>query len=318
MTVVITGASSFVGHHLARHWAQRGHRVVATLSRPRARYEGIEARRLAAIAPFVEFHPLDLREPRTIMALLDRTAPTLWIHHAGYATNYASPDYDLEAGHAVNVAPLAVLYAALARTRCGVILTGSSAEYAAQERGHRESDACLPDTPYGLSKLAATLRARQVAALHEVPTRVARLYVPFGALDNPQKLLALTVARLRAGEPVMLSACTQRRDFIGITDVCEAYGRIADDLPRATFDIFNIARGEGIVLRDLLVDVADRFGAPRDLLRFGERPMRPGEPPVSFAEIEKARRLLGWNPSPLAEALDRDLLRMEENIGSFS
>jgi nucleoside-diphosphate-sugar epimerase len=318
VTVIVTGASSFVGHHLARHWAQRGHRVVATLGRPRARYEGIEAQRLAAIAPFVEFHPLDLREPRTIVALLDRTAPALWIHHAGHAANYASPDYDLDAGHAVNVAPLAVLYPALARTRCGVILTGSSAEYAAEDRGNRETDACLPDTPYGLSKLTATLRARQLAGLHEVSTRVARLYVPFGALDNPQKLLAQAVAKLRQGDPVALSPCTQRRDFVGITDVCEAYVRLADDLPRATFEIFNIGRGEGIVLRDLLVAIADRLGASRELLRFGERPMRPGEPPVSFAEIAKARRLLAWNPTALAEALDRDLLELDESVGEFS
>ncbi len=121
--------------------------------------------------------------------MVDRCAPSLWIQHAGFARGYGSLDFDLDHGHLINVAPLTQLYSALRGSRCGVIVTGSSAEYAAADSGNRESDACAPDTPYGLSKFAETLRARQLAAQHDVSTRVARLYIPFGARDNPQKLL---------------------------------------------------------------------------------------------------------------------------------
>ncbi len=307
-TVVVTGVSSFVGCHLARHWASRGHQVIGMLSRPRREYDGVAAQRLASIEPLVKLDHLDLRKPDDIPALVERTTPDLWIHHAGYAASYASFDYDLDAGHAINVAPLTSLFAALAGTRCGVILTGSSAEYAAQDRGNREDDACCPETPYGLSKLTATLRARQLARQRNVSTRVARLYIPFGRLDNPNKLLAQTVAKLRANEPIALSSCEQKRDVVGISDVCNIYERLADDLPRTRFDIFNVGRGEGVVLRDLLIRVADQLGASRDLLRFGAHPMRPGEPAASFADIGKARRLLQWTPAPLAEAITRDLL----------
>jgi hypothetical protein len=50
------------------------------------------------------------------------------------------------------------------------------------------------------------------------------------------------------------------------------------------------------------------MGAKRDLLHFGAMPMRPGEPPASYADIGKARRVLGWIPTPLSTAIDRDLL----------
>ena len=88
--VVVTGVSSFVGHHLARHWALLGHHVIGTISRPRDRYVGIAAERIAAIEPYVEVFGLDLREPGGIAALVDRRAPSLWIQHAGFATAYGS------------------------------------------------------------------------------------------------------------------------------------------------------------------------------------------------------------------------------------
>jgi nucleoside-diphosphate-sugar epimerase len=184
--VVVTGVSSFVGHHLARHWALLGHHVIGTVSRPRDRYLGIAAERIAAIEPDVEIFGLDLREAPEIAALVDRRAPSLWIQHAGFATAYGSFDYDLDVAHLVNVASLMPLYAALRGGPCGVIITGSSFEYTTSETGNREDDACAPDTPYGLSKLAQTLRARQLAEQLDVPTRVARLYIPF-ARDNPEK-----------------------------------------------------------------------------------------------------------------------------------
>jgi len=306
--VVVTGVSSFVGFHLANHFAMRGERVIATLGRPRNQYQGVAARRLASIAPMVELYPLDLRQADAIPRFVDSHAPSLWIHHAGYAENYASPDYDLDRAQAVNVTPLSPLYRALGGGTCGIIITGSSAEYESAESGSREDDPCNPDLPYGLSKLMQTLRARQLAERHGVPTRVARLFIPFGTLDNPQKLVPQAVEKLRSRQPIALSPCEQKRDFIGIGDVCTAYEKLAFDLPRAKFDIFNIASGNGIRLRDFLCNIADRLGASRSLLRFGEIAMRPGEPAVSYADIRKAQRLLGWTPAELDIAIDRDLL----------
>jgi nucleoside-diphosphate-sugar epimerase len=282
--------------------------VVGTLSRPRDAYQGIEAERLTALSPQVELQGMDLRNPASIADIVRNVAPSLWVQHAGYAVDYPSMSYDIAAAYAVNVVPLEKLYSSLAGTGCGVLVTGSSAEYSASETGNREDDACVPDTPYGLSKLTQTLRARQLAMQFGVPTRVARLYLAFGPFDNPRKLLPQVVAKLRSGEAIDLSACTQRRDFIGIADVCKFYNRLAADLGRGGFDVINVGRGEGVKLRDLLEAIARRLGAACGLLRFGALPMRPGEPAISYAAMDKARQLLGWQVEPLQAAIDRDLL----------
>jgi nucleoside-diphosphate-sugar epimerase len=307
-TVVITGVTSFVGLHLAKDHARRGRRVVAVTSRPHSAYEGIRAQRLKALAGAVEFVEADLTDKAAVRGLVERHTPSLWVHHAGFADAYASPDYDIARGLAVNVVPLTHLYPGLAGSGCGVIVTGSSAEYTSSDEANREDDACWPDSPYGIAKLAETLQARHLADRYGVSTRVARLYIPFGTLDNPEKLLAQVVTGLRAGTPIDLSPCNQRRDFLGISDLAAGYGALEADLPRAMFDVFNICSGRDIELRDFLLGIAARMGADPSLLGFGKRSMRPGEAAVSFGSAAKAARVLGWHPTDLPTAIDRDLL----------
>ena len=306
--VLVTGVSSFVGAHLANAFAARGASVTAVLGRPLDRYEGIRAARLATLRARVALVVGDLEAPADIAGIIAQASPDLLVHHAGHATGYGSPDYDLAGALAVNVLALDPIYRALAGRGCGVIITGSSAEYSASDRPNAEDEACLPDTPYGLAKLAETLRARQLAERFDVPTRVARLFIPFGRLDHPDKLLSQVVTRLARAEAVALSPCTQARDFVGVGDVCEAWWRLALDLPRTRFDVLNICSGEGTVLRDLLLTLAGRMGADAGLLQFGRHAMRPGEAAISCGDNAKARRLLGWAPAPLAQALERDLL----------
>jgi nucleoside-diphosphate-sugar epimerase len=315
-TAIVTGVTSFVGMHLARRFAADGFSVTATTTRPLDSYSGIQAQRLRALYGKMSFTQLDLRDARAVSALIDQICPSLWLHHAGYTTNYASLEFDLATGLSVNVIPLSALYSALAGGDCGVIITGSASEYSSSSNANREQDLCVPETPYGLSKYSETLYASQLAQRHRVSTRVARLYIPFGSLDDPDKLLMQVVSGLRAGKPVMLSPCDQVRDFIGISDVCSAYVALASDLPRSRFDIFNICSGEPTRLRDLLLSIGERLGAATELLLFGSRPLREGEPMASYGSNEKAHEILGWKQRSLRSAIDCDLLVNEIDYSS--
>ncbi len=300
--VVLTGASSFVGCHLAVAFADAGWQVNAIHSRSTASYDNVRTERLKLVRERARLIEADLGDADAARKIADVASPALWIQHAGFADNYASPDYDLSAAHTVNVLALKPIYRALSGGGCGVIVTGSSMEYTASDDANKEDDACWPETPYGLSKLAETLYARQLAVGHAVPTRVARLYIPFGQYDNPRKLLPSVAAALGASKQIDLSACVQKRDFVAVEDVAAGYIRLADDLPRKLFDIFNLSRGEAVQLKDLLLSFAGALGADPSLLRFGALPMRPGEPDVSFGNADKAHELLGWSARPLANS----------------
>ncbi len=302
-TVVVSGVSSFVGCHLAHGFAAANDRVIAVTSRPQTDYEGVRALRLAYIRDAVEFQVCDLCDAGAVAALIDACQPDVWVQHAGYADNYASRDYDLAKSLTLNVVALEPLYKRLAGTRCGVIVTGSSMEYASSEVANTEDDVCWPELPYGVSKLATTIEASRLARQYDVPTRVARLYIPVGPLDAPGKLLDFVIAQLSKGDVAELSPCTQRRDFVSVGDIADAYLLLAQDMDRKIFDVFNICSGEAVDLKALLLDLARLMNADATLLNFGAKPMRPGEPLVSFGDNTRAKTVLGWQPRPLQNAL---------------
>jgi nucleoside-diphosphate-sugar epimerase len=307
-TVVVTGVSSFVGAHLALAFQGAGYRVLATLGRPEEEYSGIRARRIdSARRAGIELRRVDLRDERAVAGLIGAARPDLWIQHAGWATNYGSLDYDLAAGFETNVLALEGVYRALADCGCGgVLVSGSSAEYSDSDEANREEDACWPTTPYGLAKLAETLRAKQLALRFGMPTRVARIYIPFGPLDAPGKLMSTVLRGLMRGEAIELSPCSQQRDFVHVEELAQGYLAMARDCGRdALFDVFNLCSGTATRLDDLLRGICRSMGVSTDLLRFGAKAMRPGEAPVSFGAAAKAADLLDWRAPELATMVQR-------------
>jgi UDP-glucose 4-epimerase len=314
-TTVVTGASSFVGAHLAIGFARAGHHVTGTMTRALTAYDPCRRARLdAARSAGAELARLDLTDTQGVADFVRARRPAVWIHHAGWATNYAGLNYDLDRGQAVNVAPLETIYPLLQECRCrGVVVTGSSAEYGETRFPCAEQDACWPTTPYGLSKLSETIRARQLGIEHGLTTRVARVFVPYGAMDAPGKLLASAARCLRSGQPIALSPCRQSRDFLHVRDLVQGYLALVEDLRRdEPFDIFNLCRGQATPLREVLLYLAELLRADAGLLRFGACGMRPGEPLVSYGANDKALRRLNWRPRPLHEGLRAYVREMDD------
>lgn len=320
-TVVVTGASSFIGCRLAVRLAQRYGRVVAVVSGDPDGYEPLRRSRLTAVcAAGAELKKLNLEDAASVRGWVQEVRPAIWVQHAGWAREYGSLyRYDLARGHAVNVEPLGPLYASLAEAGCeGVLITGSSAEYGDTEKACLEEDACWPSTPYGLSKLAETVRARQLAQQYGLPTRTARVFLPFGPLDAPTKLLPSAAGALLRREAVELSPCGQYRDFVHVDDLAAGYDALIGDLRKRRhqlFDIFNLCGGRPVRLRELLLELAARVGADPALLRFGARPMRAGEAQFSFGSNDKAAMLLGWRPRELAEAAEAYIAELRAEGG---
>ena len=315
MRIVITGVSSFIGMHLASWMQKCGTQVVGSHTKPLDRYDEMQAKRLKKLSKQgVVLKKMDLLERPSVEALITEYVPDVWIQHAGWAEKYGSMEYDLSKAYAVNVAPLEPLYASLKDNGCkGMILTGSSMEYSDTSKACEENDVCWPDTPYGLSKLTATLRARQLAYQYRLPTRVARVFIPFGDCDAPKKLLPATVESLSVGKGINLSPCEQKRDFIWIGDLVKGYQALIHDLKRDTlFDIFNLCSGEATSLKKLLLDLSELMGASSGLLRFGAIAMRPGEPAISYGDNVKAMKILNWFPDDLTIGLQSYLESMKK------
>lgn len=293
--------------HLCNAFAENEWCVIAGHSKKLSAYKTPQLGRIKQISKAVEFVQFDITDQTDLANIVSKYVPTLWIHHAGYATDYADPNFDYTSGLTINAGSIPLVFKALKGQACGVIISGTEAEYGPAEIPHFESDIPKPNSLYGITKLAQTITAQQQSDFYNIPTRVARLFLPFGTFDNPGKVIPLVIESLRNNRPIELSPCTQKRDFIGIQDLCEAYFKLAEDLGRGGFDIFNVCSGEATELKTFLKLIADALNADHRLLKFSKIPMRTGEPNLIFGDNSKASKVLSWIPRHLTNAIQEDL-----------
>lgn len=304
--VVITGVTSFIGHHLAQGFAEAGWSVTGTYRSVPGTLDPARAERWRYVEPFLDrAETLDLDDGDGIRALVDRVRPDLWIHHAGHAAGFASADYDLARGVAVNVLPLDAVYAALAGSGAGVIVTGSGMEYGAAPIPHLEDGPCLPSSSYGLTKLCETLRSRQLAVSSGVVTRVARIYTVFGSRDKPDRFIPVVIDRLRRGEPVTVAPGVAR-DLVSVWDVVQGYLKLSETIHNGdVFRIFNLTRGTPTALTDVALSLARLVGAGQSLVNSEPAQHRVGEPATLTGSAARAEREIGWRARDLPGSLER-------------
>lgn len=293
--VVVTGASSFLGCHLAKGLGAL-HEVIATGTRPLEAYDGVRAERLANATQRARYAILDLRESAKVSAFLNTERPDYWIHHAGFADDYSSLNFDLRRSLDSNLYPLASLYPLFQEFGIkGVIVTGSSMEYGNGPDLFHESDACLPNTPYGLSKLNTTSFSLMLAEQFKIPTAVLRIFIPFGTLDAPGKLVSAFITAMRERKTFDLTPCTQQRDFLYVGEIVKAYGRVLEKLSPSNSGIYNLCSGEVLPLKELLSILARRLGADLSLARFGAKEMRSFEAPFNGGNPKKIQESFAFS-----------------------
>lgn len=286
--IIITGVSSFIGFHLAKFFSVN-FKVYGTLSMSIDDYSSINELRLKTVADDITFiENFNLTNHEHIKDIIYKVKPDYFIHHAGWSKLYSSFDYDLVNGFNTNVIPLSVIFSSLKKINCkGIILTGSSAEYSDGEFPDLETDICYPSTPYGFIKLSQSKYAKQLSNQYKLPTRIARVYIPFGPFDNPNKLLPYVINNLFNDRKSRLSKCSQIRDFIYIDDLIKIYEFLLLDLENNNFEIYNCSSGKPMQLMSLLKLIANQMSKPLNLLDFSSLKTRKIDPKYSCANVIK-------------------------------
>ena len=123
-----------------------------------------------------------------------------------------------------------------------------------------------------------------------------KLFHMFGENDNPSKFVSKILKRILNNESsINLTEGTQKRDFIYIIDVVNAYKTIIDSLDKISEKNaeFEIGSGNSISIRDF-VRLIKKFSKSKSVLKFGKLKTREGEIMDSKANLQKIKKL-GWS-----------------------
>ena len=283
MKVLVTGAVGFIGLEVVRQLSIGEHEVVAVARSVE------QLSRIVGRDSMIWKVALDLDDAAAVGHLLRKTRPDAVIHLAWYAN---PSDYLTSHRNLACISTTTALIEASLRAGCRkLILAGSCAEYAAQDRPVVESDPIDARTLYAACKNSAWHIARVLAGEAEAEIAWARIFHIHGPGENERRLVPWVAGQIGAGIPVSLTDGTQMRDHLHVSDV--AAGLVAMLRPGAA-GIYNVCSGQPIALRAVLETVGDIVGG-RDLLQFGVLQHRPNEA-MYMAGNPGRLRALGWVP----------------------
>lgn len=297
MKVVVTGAAGFIGSHLSEALAREGHRVVGVdaftdfydvaLKEENAR---------AAIAAGAEIHRLDLASDDLGSALEGAEVVFHLAAQPGLSARTTFEDYVRN-----NITATHRLLEAIAHARLSprFLNIATSSVYGAHATGD-EGTVPAPTSVYGVTKLAAE---QLVLARHREGTLDAcslRIFSVYGARERPDKLYAKLIRAILEDREIAIHEGSEahRRSFSFIGDIVRGLLAALDRWEAARGEIFNIGTdvetttGEGLAL-------VQRLTGKRARIVHG--PKRAGDQLRTCANIDKARRLLGYAPETTLE-----------------
>lgn len=312
MRVFVTGADGFVGRYVVERLVESGHEVSAGCrpgGEPVERWLAPRAREAVTLVP------LEVTDSASVSAALRRPFEAI-VHLAAVASG-SEARQDPGRAWVVNAAGTARLVdAAVAlRANAGVdplLLVVSSAEV----YGHGpatprlETDPVLPQSPYAASKLGAEIAALEAWRRMGLRVVIVRAFPHTGPGQLPVYVVPAFLQRLRAAQAagaaeVRTGSLDSVRDLLDVRDVAAAY--IALLTQGSPGETYNVARGEGVSLRELFSRLADLVGAK---VRPVPDPslMRPGDIQYLVGDASKLRRATGWSPHFTLEQTLREMV----------
>ncbi len=297
MNVLVTGGAGFIGSHLAERLLRGGDEVAVLDDLDDAYAPALKLRNLAAVrragaAPLIR---CDIRDPDAVVRAVAELAPDAIVHLAARTGVRPSVERPL-LYEEVNVrGTFALLEAARrANVRRFVFASSSSVYGTAGERGSvRESDPVnAPISPYAATKIAGENAVHAYAHLHGIAAVCLRFFTVYGPRQRPDLAIHRFAAAIERDEPIPLYGDgTSRRDYTYVGDAVE--GIVAALRFARAFEVFNIGSGRPIELLAMVRALERALGATA---RISTLPPQAGDVPVTFADIGKARTLLGYEP----------------------
>ena len=173
------------------------------------------------------------------------------------------------------------------------VLASTSSAYGAEAPMPFREDAATdkPLSPYAASKKAAEALCHTYHHLFGIDVTVLRYFTVYGPAGRPDMSLFRFTQWIAEGKPVLIYGDgTQERDFTYVDDV--ARGTVAALQP-VSYEIINLGSDEPVVLNDALARI-EALVEKKARVRHEE--MNPADVKATWANIEKAERLLGWRP----------------------
>jgi UDP-glucose 4-epimerase len=302
MRTLITGGAGFLGAALANRLVDEGHTVLAV--------DDLSAGDPRRLSPEVLLTRGEVRDVPRLWSLLQGVD---CVYHLAARVRVPESVYYPSDYNAVNVGGTVAVMEAVRDTGVRrVVFASSGALYGEQaQQPVRERQMPNPNSPYGVSKIAAEYYVSTLGTLYDIETVSLRIFNAYGQAQElppsyPPVIPQLLKQAQTGGSLVIFGDGDQTRDFVFVDDVIDALvaAATATDVNRA---VINIGSGQEISINELAVGVGRAVGKRVNVLHNVGHSRGVSR---LVADVSLARQLLGWAPrTALAEGLRLTLER---------
>jgi len=294
-TTLVTGAAGFVGSRLAKQLLDRGERVIGLDNLND--YYSLELKKLHLKdlegSNFI-FEKLDLREAVSIANLFKKHKIDRVAHLAAMAAVRYSAKHPLIYGEVNVQGSMNLLDAARNHGNVPCVLASTGSVYGADTPVpfSESAPAVQPLAPYPASKRAMELFAHAFHHLYRTPITILRFFNVYGPHGRPDMMPWQWTEQIIKGENLTLyGAGKLKRDWTYIDDILSGFVAALDK--PFDFEILNLGCGnpvENLEFISVLENVLEKKAKVTDT------PTPASEPLITFADVSKSRRLLGYEP----------------------
>ena len=249
----------------------------------------------------------DICDARVLDDAMQRSRPECMVHLAARAG--VRPSIEQPALYErVNVAGTVNLLETARKFHVRKFVFGSSSSVYGESGNVPFSEAeaqMRPISPYAATKLAGELLCYTYAHLYGLTSVCLRFFTVFGPRQRPDLAIHKFTALIEAGKPIpVFGDGSTGRDYTYVGDIVAGVLAAMEYQPSGSppFDVLNLGNSHPVKLTELIAMLEAATG--KKAIR-NPQPMQPGDVPLTWADISKANRLLGYQPrTPLAQGLE--------------
>jgi len=302
-TILVTGATGFIGSNVVKRLVSEGFTVYALLRHTSRR----DLRSLSKVIEHIRFIEGDLADYHSLQSAVEGCNPEVVIHLGALTPvrlSFENPFPYLQINFYGTVNLVHALIERAPKTR---LIAASTAEvYGWQDKNEPTTeDATLhPSSPYGVSKTAADQYVQMAGKIYGLKTTVLRCNNTYGRIGESRFFAEYVITTMLRNQNVYVGTPEHVRDYMYFEDHVNAYLLALDE--KAVGHVFNVSPGNPIKNIELAEKVAELLDYKTTIIPNSYPPgypMRPSKFDTDCIVLDSSRirRVLGWAPSVTLE-----------------
>lgn len=307
MNILVTGGAGFIGSHVVDTLLERGDNVICVDNfndyyNPEFKHENV---RLAKLNPNYKLYEIDITNYLALKKIFMKNNVDKIIHlaaRAGVRPSIQQPFLYEE----VNIkGTLNLLELAKDFKIKNFVFSSSSSVYGNSTKVpfSEKDNVDFPISPYAATKKSAELFCYNYHHLYNIPITCIRPFTVYGPRGRPDMAPYKFTELISTGKPIdMFGDGSMKRDFTYVTDI--VFGIIAALDKNLDFEIINLGNSNPVELRRFIQIIEEAVGKKAII---NQKPVPPGDVKITYADVSKAKELLGYDPQ----------VKIEEGMNNF-